>query len=60
MNLRSFGDRLVGVSILVGKRLDLRHVLEVHSGRKLFGYLEIREQPINLYSALSSYWNTKC
>ena len=53
MNLRSFGDRLVGVSILVFKRLDLHHVLEVHFGHKVFGYLDIRELPINLYSALS-------
>ena len=60
MNLRSFGDRLVGVSILVFKRLDLHHVLEVHFGPKVFGYLDIRERPINLYSALSLYWNTKC
>ena len=33
-DLRSFGDRLVRVSILVRKRLGLRHVLEVHCGRK--------------------------
>ena len=58
LNLRSFGDRLVRVSILVRKRLDFRPVLEVHFGRKGFGYLDIRERPINLYSALSSYWNT--
>ena len=31
-NLRSFGDRLVWISILVRKRLDLRHVLEVQYG----------------------------
>ena len=55
---RSFGDRLLGVSILVRKRLDLRHVLEVHLGQKGFGYLDSRERPINLYSVLSSYWNT--
>ena len=60
MNLRSFGDRLVGVSILVFKRLDLHHVLEVHFSHKVFGYLDIRERPINLYSVLSSSWNTKC
>ena len=47
LNLRSFGDRLVWVSILVRKRLDLRHVLEIHFRRKGFGYLDIREQPIN-------------
>ena len=47
LNLRLFGDRLVGVSILVCKRLDLRHVLEVHFGRKGFGYVDIRERPIN-------------
>ena len=35
--MKSFGDRLLGVSILVRKRLDLRHVLEVHFGRKRFG-----------------------
>ena len=40
-NLRSFRDRLVWVSILVRKRLDLRHVLEVHFGRKAFGYLDV-------------------
>ena len=43
----SFGDRLLWVSILVLKRLDLRHVLEVQFGRKGFGYLDIREQSIN-------------
>ena len=42
-----------------GHTLDLRHLLEVHFGRKGFGYLKIRERPINLYSVLSSYWNTK-
>ena len=47
MNLRSFGDRLVRVSILVRKRLDLRHVLDVHFGRKGIGYLDIRERIIN-------------
>ena len=46
----SFGDRVVGVSILERKRLDLRHVLEVQDGRKGFGYLDTRERPINLYS----------
>ena len=59
MNLRSFGDFLVWVSILLRKRLDLRHVLEVQFGRKGFGYLDIREWPINLYSVLLSYCNTK-
>ena len=54
-----FGERLVGVSILVRKRLDMRSVLEFQFGRKGFGYLEIKEQPINLYSVLSSYWYTK-
>ena len=54
-----FEDRLVSVSILVRKRLDLRPVLEVQFGRKRFGYLDERERLINLYSALSSYWNTK-
>ena len=43
LNFRPFENRLVGVSILVRKRLDLRHVLEVHFGRKGFGYLDIRE-----------------
>ena len=47
MNLRSFGDRLVWDSILVCKRLDMRPVLDVHFGRKGFGYLDIRERPIN-------------
>ena len=41
-DLKSFGDRLLGVSILVRKRLDLRHVLDVHFGRKGFGYLDTR------------------
>ena len=59
LNLRSFGDSLVWVSILVRKKLELRHVLEVQYGRKGFGYLEVRERPINLYSMLSSYCNTK-
>ena len=49
LNLRSVGDRLVWVSILVRRRLDLSHVLEVHFGRKGFGYLDIREGHINLY-----------
>ena len=39
--------------ILVRKRIDLRYVLEVHFGRKGFGYLEISERPVNLYSVLS-------
>ena len=47
MNLMSFGDRLVLDSILVCKRLDMRPVLDVHFGRKGFGYLDIRERPIN-------------
>ena len=47
MNMRSFGDRLVRDSILVCKRLDMRPVLDVHFGRKGFGYLDIRERPIN-------------
>ena len=51
----AFQDRLVWVSILVRKMLDLRHVLEVQFGRKGFGYLDIRERPINLYSVLSLY-----
>ena len=59
LNFKQFGDRLVHVSILVRKRLDLHHVLEVHFGRKWFGYLDIREQPKNLYLVLSSYWNAK-
>ena len=59
LNLRSFGDPLVWVSILARKRLDLRHVLEVHFGRKVFGYLDVIERPTNLYSVLSSYCNTK-
>ena len=46
LKLMSFGDRLVWVSILARKRLDLRHVLEVHFGRKVFGYLDIRERSI--------------
>ena len=59
MNLRSFGDRLVRDSILVCKRLDRCRVLDVYFGRKGFGYLDLIEQPINIYSVLSSYWNTK-
>ena len=55
LNLRSFGDRLLLVSILLRKRLDLRPVLEVHFGRKALGYLDKRERPINLYLVLSSY-----
>ena len=55
----AFLDRLVWVSILVRKRLDLLPVLKVQFGRKGFGYLDIRERPINLYSVLSSYGNTK-
>ena len=47
LNLRSFGDRFVWVSILVYKKLDMRTILEVEYGRKGFGYREIREQPIN-------------
>ena len=43
----SFGDRLVGVSILERKRLDLRHVLEVQDGHKGFGNLNIKERQIN-------------
>ena len=58
-NLRSFGDRLLWVSILVRESLDLHHVLEVNFGRKGFGYLDIREGPINLYLLISSYCNTK-
>ena len=58
LNLRSFGDHLVWVSILVRKRLDLHPVLDVHFDRKGIGYLDIRERPINLYSVLSYYWNT--
>ena len=42
LNLRSVGDRLLWVSILVRKRLDLCHVLEVQYGRKGFGYLDKR------------------
>ena len=52
LNLRSFGDPLGWVSILVRKRLELRHVLEVQYGRKGFRYLDILERPINLYSVL--------
>ena len=47
MNFKPFGDRLVGDSILVRKRLDLRPSLEVHFVPKGFGYLDIRERPIN-------------
>ena len=43
LNFMRFRDRLVGVSILVHKRLDLRSLLEVHFVRKEFGYLDIRE-----------------
>ena len=48
-----FRDGLVWGLIQVRKRIDLRHVLDVHFGRKAFGSLDIREQPINLYSVLS-------
>ena len=37
---------MVWVSILVRKRLKLRHVLEVQYDHKGFGYLDIRERPI--------------
>ena len=55
----AFRERLVWVSILVRKRLDLRPILEVQFGRKGFGYLVERERPINSYSMLSSHGNTK-
>ena len=58
-NFSPFGDRLVAVSILLSKTLDMRPVLEVHFGRKGLGYLDTRQRPINLYSVLSSYCNTK-
>ena len=58
-NLRSFADPLAWISIMVRKRLELRHVLDVHFGRKGFGYLDIRERPINLYSLFSWHWKTK-
>ena len=58
LNFRQFRDGLVGVSIPVRKRLDLRHVLEVHFDHKGLGYLDIREQPKNLYLLLSLYWNS--
>ena len=35
------------------------HVLVVQYSHKGFGHLDIREQPINWYLVLSSYWNTK-
>ena len=54
MNFRTFRDRLVWVSILVRKRLDLCYVLVVQYGNKGFGYLDIRERHINLYLVLSS------
>ena len=59
MNFSPFVDRLVWVSILVFKRLDMRPVLVVQFGHKGFGYIDEREQPINLYLVLSSYGNTK-
>ena len=59
LNFRQFRDGLVWGLIPVCKRIDLRHVLEVHFGRKGFGYLEISERPVNLYCVLSLYWNTK-
>ena len=46
-NLMSFGDRLVGVSNVERKRLDLRHVLEVQYDRKGLGYLDTNERPVN-------------
>ena len=55
LNFRPFGDRLVWVSILVRKRLDLCHVLDVYFSRKGFGYQEIRERSLNFYSVLSVY-----
>ena len=74
MNFSAFQEHLVWVSILVLKRLeiicsgfqywyvkklDLRPILEVQFGRKEFGYLDIRQWPINWYSVLSGYCNTK-
>ena len=59
LNFGPFQDRLVLFSFLVRKMLDLRPFLEVQYGRKGFGYLYIRERPINLYSVLLSYCNTK-
>ena len=56
----AFRDCLVWVSILIRKMLDLSPRLEIQFGRKWFGYLVEREQPINLYSVLLSYRNTKC
>ena len=53
LNLRSFRDPLVWVSMLVRKRLGLRPLLEVQFGRKAFGCLDIRERAINLYSVFS-------
>ena len=47
MNLMSFRDRLVLDSILVCKRLNRRPVLDVDFGHKGFGYLDLRERPIN-------------
>ena len=47
LNFTPFRDPLVWVSILVRKRLDLRHVLEVQYDRKGFGYVDIRERSIN-------------
>ena len=58
-NFRPIPDRLVWVLILVRKRLDLCHVLVGQYGHKGFGYLDIRERPINLNLVFSSYWNTK-
>ena len=37
----------------------MRPVLVFQFGRKGFGYLVERERPINLYSVLLSYGNTK-
>ena len=59
IEFRQFQDGLVWVSIVARKMLDLRLVLEDHCGQKGFGYLATREPPINLYSVLSWYCNTK-
>ena len=49
---------MLWVSMLVRKRLDLPHVLDVHFGYKAFGCLDIRERPIDTTKRLMS--SPKC
>ena len=48
MNFRQFRDGLVWVSILVRKRLDLHHVLDVISAAKRLG-TSTKENNLEIY-----------